>query len=233
MFRKKGSKGFVLAVTSIIVITASIIAIIQIGMCDSNDQVASTNSDSTSNLAIDQQQDKNESSQAINNSLIFVETEAPVDNKLYFDPDKTKFENWTREDFIAYLEADPRPSFMLDTLKEVTKNSLEIVKDNSGNVIHDNFTFYYTNEIKGENKKEIIIEVSKGKVPNRDYDYLDKHQSLSRLNGHVVALGYYAVEDLPKTLFAETIFNNIGYYIRAENIEEEDLILVLESILGN
>lgn len=86
-----------------------------------------------------------------------------------------------------------------------------------------NYQYAYSDT---KTKRNIVISFSKENKPVRDYYFSDRGSKQSTING--VKLTIYNYEEVYMTEF---IYNNINFDIETSNIKEEELILLLQSII--
>ncbi len=149
--------------------------------------------------------------------------------KLFFDPATTHEEMWTEAQVFSYLGSDFRPSFVPAGLSISPQSEYFIILTNDGTMAYGVFGAYYFEDGNEEmDAKRLSIAVSKDALPITCTIYpTDKS---AEINGVSVKAGSVTNEFGTK-LYADFIYNGIGYTVTGDNLSEKDFSDVVLSII--
>ena len=123
-------------------------------------------------------------------------------------------EEWARERYMAYLDAEVSPGYLPRGMALAEEFSVVYVSSN-GSILRDSYTMRFTS-----GSGAVEISASKGKLPpNCD---LGRDEN-SRINGHPLAVGI--LDD--GAYWAQFVVKGVGFYIEASDISQSEFIKIL------
>ncbi|MDE5823741.1 MAG: hypothetical protein K2H91_03525 [Lachnospiraceae bacterium] len=173
----------------------------------------------------------------------------------YFNPDTARFEHWNTEQVIDYLEVSFAPLYIPKDLNPCTDSYIGTFMSYYENnettwtvayeedlLVYDNFGIFYSNSFQDEYdpmRRNLIIEVSKNKVPESDTSYSFDTSEISYIGTYQITVGLYKKpyynqesrsEGYIETYVAEFLIDGVGYRIISENLSQDEFVNVLLSI---
>lgn len=181
---------------------------------------------------------------------------SPVANDMaYFNPDTARLEHWNTEQVIDYLEVSFAPLYIPKDLNPCTDSYIGSFMSYYENnettwtvayeedlLVYDNFGIFYSNYFQDEYdpmQRNLIIEVSKNKVPESDISYSFDTTEISYIGTYQITVGLYKkpyynqesrLEGYIETYVAEFLIDGVGYRIISENLSQDEFVNVLLSI---
>lgn len=179
------------------------------------------------------------------------ESNSIADMKLAFDPENSYQEFLNIDGVIKYLGKDVRPKYYPEDLQEYQdtvpeeekKESYVIIKNNDGSVAYDAIQFSYCDDFTYTKLpvRYFYIEVSKlGYQPDCVIYMEQEEMKPSIINGVEMNIGVrevsYGPYDNPEGYYnfyyAEFYNDGIFYKINSENLDEEEFINILRSLVS-
>ncbi|WP_300384150.1 hypothetical protein [Clostridium sp.] len=173
------------------------------------------------------------------------------DMKLAYDPEQTYEEFLNLEGIFNYLGKDVRPKYYPEDLQEYQDTAEEyrnnqeymIIKNNDGTVAHDAIQFSYCDDFTYTKLpvRYFYMEVSKIGYQADCVIYMEQEKMKpSVINGVEMDIGFrelsYGPYDNPEgyynLYYAEFYNDEIYYKVNAENLEEEEFINILRSLVS-
>ena len=161
----------------------------------------------------------------------------------YINPEMTTKEKWDLDAVIDYLGRDFRLSSFPDNLMAPPEGELywSVIFNKDGTKVPYSFTFglnYRENYYDEYNplRPSLDVKVAKGELPFQCSLYETESKALSYINDTEIVVGHCKSSNVtPEVYFdvyiAEFIYKDVGYYIKSENLTQEEFISVLLSIV--
>lgn len=173
-------------------------------------------------------------------------------NRLYFDPETTYKETWTFDEAVSYFGRDFRPSYIPDGLNSIMDYEddfrFTVLNNINGSIAYDVLMLNYENDFKSNEplEKALTLQVSKQEIWTDAPVTNETGETKSIIDGTEVVLaekqlpygpyldssdgtkipsGYYTM------LVAQFYHENIYYRITSKNIDRNEFIKILYSII--
>ena len=165
------------------------------------------------------------------------------------DPQTTYNEKWGLNQVIDYLGVDFRPEYIPAGLCEPEGEQVwTVIFNNDGSRMPHSFTFGFRyRESFGDEydplRRSLEVKTAKGERPFQCALHHTETETLSNINGVDIIVGYTKLsygpyigeEKTPSGYYdiylAEFMYGGNGYYIRGENLSQEEFVSVLLSII--
>lgn len=162
--------------------------------------------------------------------------------RLYFDPETTYEETWTKEQEIAYIGRDITPRYIAPGLEEPDgTGGRTVVRNNDGSLAFDRCGVIYWNPAEGYDPLQKRFSVSVSRIGcEREY-WFDWPEGNSEIRigdtavrfGHM-KMGYGGTYENPEGYqdwyVAEFTLNGVGYQVLSENLNETEFLSMTLSL---
>jgi hypothetical protein len=174
------------------------------------------------------------------------------ESRLFFCPETTYRETWNWEQVTEYLGVDFRLNTLPKGFLSAGETSWEVIFNDDGTPFSPGFSFRldYSESFGDEYdplRRSLTVEANKGAIPFRCYLMGADEAVPSYINGTEVIIGYWQMQYGPFTVtppgepntpagyydlyYAEFMLDGVGYYVRSENLTQEEFVNVLLSII--
>lgn len=161
---------------------------------------------------------------AYQNKIVIFSADGLVEQEMGIALFRNDFISMSDEEMIAYYGSNIFPE--IPAGMTVRNKHLGIYKkeNGTGEIYWDQNRQEYSNESE---TKRMIVDTKKATLPFYDFVEYNPETECSTINGHEVAIGQYS----DGGYCVWFLYNDVGFYIYASGISENELISILSSLI--